>query len=372
MNKELLEKLTVLYVEDEDDLRDTYIYAFDLVFFKTFFASNGLEAFEIYKDNYDSIDIIISDIKMPKLDGIGMMKKIREINKDVPVIFTTAFSDSNYLLDAMKIKADDYILKPIDSMELLESVEKIMLPKIQKEKLQEQENLIFYQNRYAEMGQMLGNIAHQWKQPLSTLAMQTDSLRYKLQSKGFDDEPLFDDIHSQIQYMSQTVRDFIEFLQPMKTKRKFKLDDMIEKSISLFKSEFKKSGYEISFDLIDKVSIQGKKNEFMQVIVSIIKNATDTIKERDIISPIIKIEQKIEENSAIITISDNAGGVDEEIIEKIFNKNFTSRKNADGSGIGLYLSNEIIKSFDGKLSVKNIDKFGKGVEFTIKLPISEE
>jgi signal transduction histidine kinase len=372
MNKELLNSVTILYVEDEDDVRNTYLQAFNLMFKKSISATNGKEGVEVYKEYQDEIDLIISDIKMPKLDGIEMIKEIKKFDPQVSVIFTTAFSDSDYLLEAIKVKADDYILKPIDSKELMSSVEKIITPKIQKDKILEQEQLLFYQSRSAEMGDMLGNIAHQWKQPLSTVSMQVDHMKFKLQAQGIEMEDAFEDIHSQIQYMSQTVRDFIEFLQPNKIRRNFKVEDMIEKSISLFRSEFKKKKIDISFDKVDDIKIKGKRNEFMQVIVNLIKNSKDIFIEREIQEPKISISQAIIDDNCVINICDNAGGISEELLEKIFDKNFTSRKNADGTGLGLYMSKKIIDSMGGSLSVENSNKLGSGVEFKIVLPIKED
>lgn len=364
---DVLKDVTILYVEDEKDIRETYIDFFGMFVKKILFAEDGEMGLMLFKEHQDDIDLVISDIKMPKLDGINMVQEIKAIRADVPVIFTTAFSDSSYLMEAIKLKADDYILKPIDLKALLLSMEKIILPKIQQQKLQEQERLLFLQNRLASMGEMLGNIAHQWKQPLSAMSMQIENIKLDLLPDPKYDV-VFDDINEQIQYMSSTVRDFIEFLQPNRYKREFETSSMIQKAILLFRSDIKKYSIKIEFENIEEVKAFGKKNEFMQVIVNIIKNAKDLLVAKNIENPQILITQKLVDNMIHISVQDNAGGIDDAIISKVFDKNFSSHSTKDSSGLGLYMSKQIISDMGGVMNITNIDNFGKGVEFVIILP----
>lgn len=125
INKELLEKFTLLYVEDDDVIRTELSSILSNFFKKVFVASDGKEGLRTYLENKDSIDIILTDINMPLLNGLDMVKKIRSIKDNVPVIFATAYSDSEFLIDAIKVRAEDYVVKPIDIKKLISYIEEI-------------------------------------------------------------------------------------------------------------------------------------------------------------------------------------------------------------------------------------------------------
>lgn len=126
INKELLEKFTLLYVEDDDVIRTELSSILSNFFKKVFVASDGKEGLRTYLENKDSIDIILTDINMPLLNGLDMVKKIRSIKDNVPVIFATAYSDSEFLIDAIKVRAEDYVVKPIDIKKLISYIEEIV------------------------------------------------------------------------------------------------------------------------------------------------------------------------------------------------------------------------------------------------------
>lgn len=125
INRELLEKFTLLYVEDEDLIRTELSSILSNFFKKVFVASDGKEGLRTYLENKNDIDIILTDINMPLLNGLDMVKKIRSIKDNVPVIFATAYSDSEFLIDAIKVRAEDYVVKPIDIKKLISYIEEI-------------------------------------------------------------------------------------------------------------------------------------------------------------------------------------------------------------------------------------------------------
>lgn len=126
INSELLKKYTILYVEDDDVIRTELSSILSNFFKKVFVASDGKEGLRTYLENKDSIDIILTDINMPLLNGLDMVKKIRSIKDNVPVIFATAYSDSEFLIDAIKVRAEDYVVKPIDIKKLISYIEEIV------------------------------------------------------------------------------------------------------------------------------------------------------------------------------------------------------------------------------------------------------
>ena len=147
IKSELLKKYTILYVEDDDVIRTELSSILENFFESVKIASNGKEALRTYLENQDDIDIIVSDINMPELNGIEMIKKIREIKDNVPAIFTTAHSDSEFLIEAIKLRVKEYIVKPLDIKKLIFIIEDIA-KSLELDKLlkQQREELIKFKN----------------------------------------------------------------------------------------------------------------------------------------------------------------------------------------------------------------------------------
>ena len=124
MNKELLKKITILYVEDDESVRNQLNQSINGIFQKIFLAEDGLKGLETFKNNKDTIDIIISDINMPNMSGIDLLKNIREIDSKVPFMFVTAHTEVNFLKESIKYDATEYISKPLDIHYLIEKVSK--------------------------------------------------------------------------------------------------------------------------------------------------------------------------------------------------------------------------------------------------------
>lgn len=137
MNKNILNDISILYVEDEDDVRDFTSKLLTSLLKKVYVASNGEEGLEVYKENKDNIDLIISDINMPKMDGLTMCEKIKEINIDIPLVITSAHNDTSFLKRAIEVGVSTYALKPIDLYQLIESISKAMEPILLKRQLVE-------------------------------------------------------------------------------------------------------------------------------------------------------------------------------------------------------------------------------------------
>ncbi|MDD3008537.1 MAG: diguanylate cyclase [Arcobacter sp.] len=135
MNKEILKDISVLYVEDENDVREFTSKLLGSLLKKVYVAQNGLEGLEIYKENQNDIDLIISDINMPKMNGLDMCEQIRKINNEMPLVITSAHNDTNFLRKAIEVGVNTYAMKPIDLYQLIESIIKAMEPILLKRKL---------------------------------------------------------------------------------------------------------------------------------------------------------------------------------------------------------------------------------------------
>ena len=243
----------------------------------------------------------------------------------------------------------------------------------------EKEHMLSRESRMSAMGQMIGNIAHQWKQPLGVILMSNGLTKmHNLDNTLFTKEEVDDaikNIDNTVKYLSETIDDFRNFLITDKNKSFFKLKDIYETMYRLTKSLYKKNDIEV-FDKIEDIAIYGFKNEILQVLLIIIKNAKDELTKKALSErKIIFVDSYKEENYCIIKIRDNAGGIPKDIINKVFDPYFTTKENDEGTGIGLYISKQIIEGMDGSIEVSNINFVYEdieylGAEFVISLDLS--
>jgi len=233
--------------------------------------------------------------------------------------------------------------------------------------LREKDRLLLQQSRLAAMGEMINNIAHQWRQPLNVLGMNIQRLSLFYDMGDFTKE--FLDASTKgamklIQHMSQTIDDFRDFFKPDKEKIDFCINKALQQAINLIDDSFKHHQIHVATQSDGEVWINAHPNEFSQALLNILQNARDALLERDIAGKLVTIATSVENGRTVITIADNAGGIPEDIIDKIFEPYF-STKGLQGTGIGLYMSKIIIeKNMGGSLTVRNT---GDGAEFRIEV-----
>jgi signal transduction histidine kinase len=219
------------------------------------------------------------------------------------------------------------------------------------------------------MGEMIGNIAHQWRQPLNALGLVLQNINLEHQLGTLDDEFMqrsVDKGTKLTQTMSKTIDDFRDFFKPNRQREYFKIVDSIKSSIDLVESSFEHNNIKIKTDLDEHIKLSGHSNEFSQVVLNILSNAKDVLIDRNIKDKEVQISTFQKENNIFIEISDNAGGIPKGVIEKIFEPYFSTKEEGKGTGIGLYMSKTIVEeNMDGKLSVRNNDN---GAVFTIMIP----
>jgi len=244
--------------------------------------------------------------------------------------------------------------------------------------LKNKDYILSQQSKMAAMGEMLVNIAHQWRQPLSLISTISTGIKIKKEVDDLSDEEFFnsmDTINNSTQYLSNTIEDFRNFFNKNKEKKKFKVESIINKTLKLVSAQFVNHSIKVVKD-IDNVEIVALENEFLQVLINILNNARDALISMDKKDKYIFINvYKKNEKSVCISIKDNANGINENIIDKIFEPYFTTKYKAQGTGIGLYMSEEIItKHMYGKIEVNNTsykykDKEEIGAQFIITLPL---
>ena len=224
------------------------------------------------------------------------------------------------------------------------------------------------------MGEMIGNIAHQWRQPLNALGLVLQNLKFSYEMGDLNDDVMnrsIDKANMLTKNMSKTIDDFRNFFKQNKAKEIFDINKSVIDSMALVESTFEYHKIKLEKDFkSEKIEIFGFPNEFAQVLLNIISNAKDALLENKIKNPQVKIETKIEDDNAYIFIIDNALGIKEDAINKIFEPYFTTKNEVQGTGIGLYMSKIIIeRNMNGQIYAKNKDD---GAIFTIKLPLKNE
>ena len=236
-------------------------------------------------------------------------------------------------------------------------------------KNREKDKLMFQQAKLASLGEMLGNISHQWRQPL----MEINSLFLPIEGKISLDMPLdkeeiletINKLNHITKYMSNTIDDFRDFFATDKEKIRFQLLEQINSTINIISGGLKTHNIKLDIIIQKNPEMIGYKNDYSQVLINIISNAKDVLIQRKIKNPYIKISIFEENENIVTTVEDNAGGIKVNPIEKIFDPFFTYEK-IGGSGIGLFMSKLIIeKNMSGKLSVKNSSE---GAFFKIIIP----
>ncbi|MDX4047938.1 transporter substrate-binding domain-containing protein [Aliarcobacter skirrowii] len=292
-------------------------------------------------------------------------------------LITFAFLYRNYILKNLNNKLKSLVNEKTKSLHEINKNLETLVEKKSRD-LIEKENLLNHQAKMAAMGEMLENIAHQWRQPLSVISTMATSLKLKQEMKILEDKEFFqslDIINNASQHLSNTIDDFRNFFSSEKEINKFLISNTIKKSILLLKSSIDKHNITIVEDIEDS-ELLSYESELMQVILNIISNSIDILKDKNIDSRYIYFKTTILNNNLIITISDSGGGIDKKILNRVFEPYFTTKHKSQGTGIGLYMSLQIVtKHLHGKLSVKNSSFLQNGVEyfgaeFSINIPIS--
>lgn len=236
------------------------------------------------------------------------------------------------------------------------------------EELRQKDLLLIQQSRLAAMGEMIGNIAHQWRQPLNTLGLYIQGIKMDYKHGKFSQEVLDENVTKTMEIilqMSQTIDDFQAFLVPDKEKKLFKVDEAIKKAVSLTEASLKEFNIVLDVSLNGEPQINGYSNEYGQVLLNILMNARDAFGAKGKSHKQVTVRSWSENGRAVVTITDNAGGIKEEIIGKIFDAYFTTKALGKGTGVGLFMSHNIIEnSMGGRLSVRNVEG---GAEFRIEV-----
>lgn len=232
----------------------------------------------------------------------------------------------------------------------------------------EKDHILIHQSRLAAMGEMIGNIAHQWRQPLNALGLLLSNIEDAHHHDELDREYLDESVgkgRRLIDKMSTTIDDFRNFFKPDREKILFNLAEAVREALSVVENSFRSNHVTVAMKVEQDAAVIGFPNEYAQVVLNLLSNAKDAIHDRHIQNGKVELVISQDAEFAYVTIRDNGGGIPEKVIEKIFDPYFTTREK--GTGIGLYMSKMIIESnMKGRIEVHNA---GAGAEFRIATPL---
>jgi signal transduction histidine kinase len=356
-------------------------------------AVNGPEALE--KIAAERIDICLLDVMMPGMDGFEVCRRIKsdDLHRNIPVVMITSYADMENRIRGIEAGAEDFISKPFDSAEVLARIKMLLHVKSLNDRLnsayhdmaelnqslevrivqavddlRRKDRMLIMQDRLAVMGEMINYIAHQWRQPLNTLGLIIQQLPLFYKSGEISEEMLEDYVGNSmelIQHMSQTIEDFRNFFKPDKEKVAFSVNQVIARTLALIEESFKDQKIGIALQTEGDPMANGYPNEYAQVLLNILMNARDELVGHNVDDALISIHAFGEGGGSVVTITDNAGGIADEIIDSLFDPYFTTKEPDKGTGIGLFMSKTIIeKNMGGRLTVRNT---GSGAEFRIEV-----
>ncbi len=376
--QKLIGKIELALIETKNDLQDTLDEA-------NYILNTSMESIMITKNGkcidvntetlktfgYDSKEELIgkSALNFIAPDSIELAKKRQKLDVVAPYE-ANCITKEGQIMPSL-IKAYNYKNKKGETIRVSAIINLTQV--------KEQEELLFQQSKMATMGEMLENIAHQWRQPLSIISTSATGIKvqkeYGVSSEKSEMEAL-DVITNSVQHLSDTIDDFRSFFKPNKRKERFKVCDTFDKTEELMSSKLKNRNITVIKDTQD-ISMYGYENELIQAFMNIINNAKDALEEVKEDEKIIIFTLKKERNNVIITIKDNAGGIPEDILPNIFKEHFTTKGDKEGTGIGLYMTKMIIEKIKGTIRAQNEqyrykDKTCKGALFTITIPQEED
>lgn len=365
-------RIVIFKWENDDDLTIDYVsksitsYGYS----KEQLEEQRLKYFDfVHKDDIPKLKNIIESAIIKKLSSFSISYRVMESNGAIRWVYnrTILLKDHfgnvthlyGYINDITQMKMNEEELKLRVNYEVERNIEK--------------DRILVHQTKLASMGEMLGSIAHQWRQPLNNISLLIHFIRDNFSNKKFTQEDMNESIGSvkiQIDYMSQTIDDFRNFYQPAKDKNSFFIKEAIQNSAKIVDTQFERENIELEIKG-EAIELFSYENEFMQVIVNILNNAKDAaIEKRKNTSFNAKVSIDIRKvnNNAIIDISNNCGTVSNKVLSRMFEPYFTTKFENQGTGIGLYMSKTIIeKNMHGKIGAKIIKD---GLNFSIILPIN--
>ena len=275
-------------------------------------------------------------------------------------------------------KSNQFLKEKKDELDKLNSsLEEKIKDEVEKNKLFQEK--LFKADKLASMGEMMSNIAHQWRQPLSMISTVATGTKIQKEFGTLADEELvqnMDLINKNAQYLSETINDFRNFIKGDRKIKNYDLSPTINNFLHIVESTIKKDSINVILNLEKNIKIDGYPNELIQCLINIFNNAKDALEEIKQKNPLIFISTALQNNIITISIKDNAGGIPQNIITKIYDPYFTTKHKSQGTGLGLHMTYKLIdEGMHGKIEAQNVEfeyenSIYKGAEFIISLNLN--
>ena len=347
--------LNVLYVEDNKDAQVQTLKLLDNFFGNVTLAVDGNDGLEKYNKN--QYDLIITDINMPNKNGIDMITDIKAKDSEVFCLIISAYDESEYFIKAIELGVDGFLLKPVK----LEQFTQLIFKTIKRIKnYKDVKDLNEKQARLSSLGEMMDAIAHQWKQPLNTITMAASNLNMEIENgmviSTEEIKGSCTDVMIQSKHIVDTLDDFRSFFRPITNKKNTSVKKLIRSVLNLMKNTLMKKYIVVNVNCDETINIDVIENEFKHVFINLINNTKDAYSTFDKdIEKVINIDVYKTEDKVIIEFKDKAGGIPQDIINNIFESNFTTKENGMGTGIGLYMTNQIVEKAGGTIEAINFE-----------------
>ncbi|MEA3288988.1 MAG: ATP-binding protein [Campylobacterota bacterium] len=338
---------------------------------KTFFDFFGYKDIDEFKKHNNCICEYFLTIDDEKFSKDHM------IHGEAWSTYLTKNNDKNHTV-TFEYKGNKYFFT-INAL-YLTSHDEILLTMQDITELKTKDQLLHEQTKLAAMGEMIGNIAHQWRQPLSVISTASTGLLIQNSYGLLKDEELnklCEQINENAQYLSKTIDDFKNFIKGDREKTNFLLSNEIKTLISLMTPTIKANNIQVKLNNSEQIKINGFQNELIQCLINIFNNAKDVLIGNENSERYIFIDTIQDNNHAVISLKDNGGGVPDDLIRKIFEPYFTTKHQSQGTGLGLHMTYNIItQGMNGNIQVENEtythnDKKYKGAKFIITLPLKQ-
>lgn len=312
----------------------------------------------------------VTDINWPA-SGIKEIRSLTGNFRDMSLALIRSFGDLVKLNHELEKRVDERTRELKEREESLEALNRSLEGRVRSavDEIRVKDALMLQQSRLAAMGEMINNIAHQWRQPLNNLGLIIQNNCFEYEAGVMTREQMAIDTKKSmelIQFMSQTINDFSRFFRKDKEKTTFRVREILDKALGLIEANLRSHAIRVSIESADEtIEVEGYQNEYSQALLNLLCNARDVLLEREVKQPEIFIAFFREAGRVVVTVRDNAGGIDDHLIDRVFDPYFTTKEQGKGTGIGLYMSKVIIEQhMSGSLTVKNTDV---GAEFRVVL-----
>lgn len=329
-------------------------------------ATSAIEAYETLE--HEEINLILMDVIMPEIDGLEATEAIKSNIKfsHIPIVMVTATDDDEILKKSFELGAVDFLRKPINQVELIARISIIL-------QSQEKDDFIIEHSRFDIMEEIIGMLAHQWRQPLSVISAIIGALQVQRVISPLSDQDLdtaLENINKHTSELSNMITTFREFFKTDSLPALCDPNNAIQEAYELMKEDLQQRNINVQLVLAEVEATFYVQNLLVQVLTNLIANSKEAFEQRKIKNPKITISTLIHKDKIRVLFEDNAGGINEDIISYIFEPYYSTKKEKNGKGLGLYIAKNILnKQLKGNISVTSK---GDKSKFLISFPITKK